>query len=321
MDETLSNQLSTILVKIENDVGSTDLVDIALKTLVDVVRTYDIHDAMEFMEDFKVFLIDIKSVKPKIGMLVYYFIEIYDFVAEKMSHHSNKEFIISLMIVKIEELRNEIVENAQKIVQNGIDCVEDSDNILVSSASGTLKNVLLWAKKAGKRFSVTLSEQSVEKTNNMIMFFQEHEIPFVVIPEFMCSHIEDSISKVFFGGITFNHNGQFVCSPWTNNIASEFHVSGKETYMFISTEKFSLWKTDPKKDDAVYKVKEVTSNNPKIKDYQKIKFSHDRIDWALFSHIVTEQGVFSFPETKKRYDENFKEKDNWRKKHSMNVME
>jgi hypothetical protein len=56
------------------------------------------------------------------------------------------------------------------------------------------------------------------------------------------------------------------------------HYANKPVYMFLSTKKFSLWKSEANIDHTVYKTKDVTSVDKKINPYKRVKFSHDRVD-------------------------------------------
>jgi hypothetical protein len=59
--------------------------------------------------------------------------------------------------------------------------------------------------------------------------------------------------------------------------------------MFISTKKFSLWNTEVKNHHSVHKIKKVSSLDKRVKPYDRLKFSHDRVDVNLFDFVVTEK--------------------------------
>jgi len=83
----------------------------------------------------------------------------------------------------------------------------------------------------------------------------------------------------------------------------------------MSTKKFSLWQTEVKKDHTVHKLKQITSNDHRIKPYDRIKFSHDRVEVELFDNIITEKGIMTPDQVKEDYDESYKKRKLWRDKH------
>lgn len=80
----------------------------------------------------------------------------------------------------------------------------------------------------------------------------------------------------------------------------------------MTTKKYSLWVSE-EASDYRYKIKEVRGLvNPKVKPYQRLKFSHDRIPIDLFTGLVTEQWILTPEETKDEYTKLYAQSEIWR---------
>lgn len=315
--ETLNIQLSRVLLNIEADIWTTNLTLLSLKTLLESLRVLEVKDLEEFYEQLKSFLITIKTTTPRIWIMVLHFSEIYDEIQDNKSRIKTLDDIHAILDWFIIKIEKELEEDTDKIVKNWVKIIEKNDNILIHSPSSMVKWVLKKSVEEWKKFRVTLALQSEEKTENMIMFLQNLKIPFVVVPEFMLSNVATDIDKMFVWWITFNSEYKFIASTWVDAAVSEIHYAHKKVYMFMSTKKFSLWQTEVKKDHTVHKLKQITSSDSRIKPYDRIKFSHDRIEVNLFDNIITEKGIMTPDEVKKDYDDSYKNRKLWRDKHSL----
>lgn len=315
--ETLNIQLSRILLNVEVDIWSTHLTLLALKTLVDSVKVLEVKNLDEFYEQLKILLVTIKTTNPRIWIMILYFSEIYDEIQEKKSQIKTLEDAYKIFDDYIIKIEKNLEDDSRKIIKNWVKIIEENDNILIHSPSSMVKWTLEEAVKVWKKFKVTLALQSEDKTNNMIIFLQNLGIDFVVIPEYMLSNIESEINKVFIWWITFNSEYKFIVSSWSDSIVSEFHYAKKNIFIFMWTKKYSLWQSEAKKDHTVHKIKQINSFDPRIKPYNRIKFSHDRINVDLFDHIITEKWLMTPEEIKKDYEEAYKKREEWRKKHSL----
>ena len=96
----------------------------------------------------------------------------------------------------------------------------------------------------------------------------------------------------------------FVMDPGTHSIISEFHVENIPAYMFIDTSKFSLWES--KERGEIFIHKHLRQHHSKPIEYERIKYSHDRVPVKLFKKIITDEGVLNPGQLKELFDERYK---------------
>jgi translation initiation factor 2B subunit (eIF-2B alpha/beta/delta family) len=120
----------------------------------------------------------------------------------------------------------------------------------------------------------------------------------------MLSHIHDQIDMVFFGALTLKDTMNFVMNPGALSIITEFHLEKIPIYMFMGTDKFSLWKSKKRGEIFIHKHKRTHIHKPI--EYERIKYSHDRVPAKLFKKIVTNEGVLTPLKLKKVFNEAFK---------------
>lgn len=181
----------------------------------------------------------------------------------------------------------------------------DGKTILIHDHSHTVQDILAHYKRSGRKFNVIIAEQNFDKTQSNIERLTNAEIPFQVVPAYMLSHIHEQIDMLFFGALTLKDTMDFVMDPGTHGIISEFHIVHKPVYMFIDTNKFSLWKSQ-KRSEVFMRKHEYEHATKKIK-YEKIKYSHDRVPVELFHKIVTNEGVFTPKSIQELYGKKFEE--------------
>lgn len=315
--QDLEIQLSKILINIESDIWSTQLTILTIENLINSITIFRQNDLEHFYEHFSKLFNTVKNTRPRIWMIIHYISKIYDIIEDGKWKYKSIDDIYKELNKFLRKTKKEIENETCTIIWNWAKLIQENDTIFVHSPSWIVKQVLKRAAKNKTNFRIILAQQSEEKTNNMIHFLQQNNIPFLVTPEFMLSNIEWEIDKMLVWGITFNSEHQFIVSAWVNAAVSEMHYAKKPVYMFLSTKKFSLWKSEAHKDHTVYKTKQVTSLDHKINPYQRVKFSHDRVDAKLFDKIITEWWELNYEKISNLYEKRYSEKEEWRKKHNM----
>lgn len=312
MNPTLHQQLSDIFRTIEADRGTTALSDLAMDSLRDIFKAFKPRSIEDFYTQFKELMTLVKTTKPRVGLLIFHFCEIWELLQEKKSSLRTLDDLQNLLEKSVAKIIDDNKQDVRRLILNGVDYVQEDDQILIHSHSRTVLHILAQAHANHKKFRVILAEQEEEKTQDMIHFLQEKRIPFVVVPEYMLSHIEQEVTKVFLGGVTFTNEYNFVTDAGTNSVISEFHHVQVPVYMFMTTKKFSLWEIEKK--HQMYKVtqKKFEKHPRKIITYERIKFSHDRIPVNLVDYVVTEEGVYTPEEIKKVFQKRFQAYKNWR---------
>src|SRR3989338_1228727 len=303
---TYREQLSDIFRTIEADRGTTSLSNLLLIVLNEIFDHFKPISVDDFYHQFKGLVLLVKTTKPRIGIIIFHFCQIWD---EIQYHRDSIQTLPQLKRViqrTIDLLTKEAEKDNKKLIINGGACINDNDSILIHSHSRTVLKIVEKAYRHKKKIRIVLAEQEEEKTQDMIHFFQEREIPFIVVPEYMLSHIESEVNKVFLGGITFTNQYSFVTDAGTNSVISEFHHVKIPIYMFMTTKKFSFWEVDTKQQTYKVTQKKLEKHPEKFVTYERIKFSHDRIPVDLLDYVVTENGVYTPEKIKKVFDKEYK---------------
>lgn len=312
-----SDKLSKIFLQIEADLGATDLASFVMETLHETLDALQTNSVEDVFEQFRELVLEIKNTQPRISLVIYYFYEIWEElqIQKEAGTINSIEDFNEAVKRKIIRLRVENDEDFESIIANGAELINDGDNILVHSHSGTIRRIIAKAQYLEKKFHVILAEQEAEKTIDMIEFFSERNIQFTVVPEYMLSHILQDVTKVFFGATTLNFEQNFICDAGSYSVLAEFHEVEIPTYMFLSTKKFSLWQSEIHHHAYKTKQKKILTKSAKLVNYERIKFSHDRVPAKLFNYIVTESGVYDPKAIHEIYTNRYHEREEIRNKY------
>lgn len=307
-----SDQLSTLFRTIESEQGSTQLAEFVMDTLQQTLDNFKTKTVDDLFKQFYKLFCEIKNTQPRISLVIFYFFDVWQELEAERSNIQTVEDFKAVVLRATQKVQVENADEFETIVRAGAALVEDGDTILVHSHSGTVRRILATAVHQKKKFTVILAEQETDKTIDMVSDFTANKIPFVVVPEYMLSHIAQDVTKVFFGATTLNYDQNFVCDAGSYSVLAEFHADHIPTYMFMATKKFSLWQSN--KAHSTYKTsqKKVHADAKKILTYERIKFSHDRVPAELFDFVVTEMGTMKPTEIKKLYTERYNEREQMR---------
>lgn len=306
-------KISELFLDIENVVGTSKLNDFVLKALRRSIHDFREKGEDDFFQQFYELLEIVKNSEPRIALVIDSLYEVWQtlLAAKAKEHPEGHTYWERQVMNSIKKLRGVSRDEHQKMSRAGVSQVRKGDVILIHSVSRSVLDTIFQAKKLGKDFRVIVAEQETEKTQYLIEVLSNHNIHFQVVPEYMLSHIEKDITKVFLGGVTINNQMNVVGDAGSNAIVSEFHLRKSPIYLFISTRKFSLWKS--RESHHTYKVKSIRAvANCRPITFERIKFSHDRVPLEFYDFIVTELGVLTPKEAKKLYDEKYEERRPWR---------
>lgn len=292
--------------QIERDLGTKDMNTLILHSLSDALQSCKI-STLESIEEQLVELIHIfNNTEPRYASLLYNMYHIYDEV-RKMTKgsdkHDYKEYkqkvikIINRLIRQSQKNKRQILRNAEKINIDG-------KTVLIHDHSHTVQDVLSHLKRKGQKFRVLVAEQDMDKTLSNIEMLTKRKISFEVVPAHMLSNVEEEVDMCFFGALTLKSTYDFVVDTGTNAIISEFHLRRIPVYIFLSSEKFALWKA--KKKQAVHRNVRMRQHPCKKIQFKRFKFSHDRVPLSSINQTVTEEGIYKPHELKKLYQEKFK---------------
>jgi len=288
---------SQVLRKMEIEIGARDVSRVLLKSLKGSVKNFKAKDNDDFCEQMMKLIHILSNIEPKFGILNYQLHKLEVFLegnickkSTKMTDKKRKRHVIK----KLCELIRDAKKKDVALKRNAETINIDGKTILIHDHSHTVQDLLVSNKRKGQKFHVIIAEQDYEKTHNNIERMHKARIPFQVVPSYMLSHIHDRVDMLFFGALTFKDSGNFVMGPGTHSIISEFHVAKTPIYMFMNTIKFSLWRS--KKRAGVFIHKHKRQHLYKPIEYERIKYSHDRVPVEMFTKIVTDKGIFSSSE-------------------------
>lgn len=312
----MRERLSQLILELEGKLGTRDMVDMILDALLDTVNYFNMQDDKKFCKQFEEIVKDIKNTRPRIGLLIEDFHEIWQEIAreEHCKKHKDEpclkcQDLKKAIAKKVHHLKQQNREEKRAIKENVLKTIKKGDTILIHTYSHTVIDSLKYAIKK-KRFSCIIAEQEHEKTMAMIRELHKARIPFKVIPEHMLSHIEEEVDKVFIGAVTLNSFHFVVSNAGTMAVASEFQGK-KPIYLLMGTRKCSFWKAQ--EHHHSHKEKQIKSHIHHPITYNRIKFSHDRIPLEMFDHIITEKGKMTAPKMLDFYKKEYKKRKTWRK--------
>lgn len=281
----------------EAEMGTRDLDIMVLKALKDTVEGLTIKNSKEFCDQFHKLVEIVSSTEPKFAIVIYHLSQLQE--AYFKDAEKNKAGWRKRAVKKIEGFLEEARTRKTKLLKNADTIEVEGKTILIHDHSHTVQDVLKHFKREGKHFRVIIAEQDFEKTNANIEAMHKNQIPFQVVPAYMLSHMYEDVDMLFFGAVTLKDNMQFVMDPGTHGVISEFNLEKKPTYMFMDSSKFSLWKSKKKTEVFMHVHQRQHQTKPII--YERIKYSHDRVELSLFEKIITEEGIFSTTEIKKLF--------------------
>ncbi len=213
------------------------------------------------------------------------FYKISEHIDNKKSKEEQIKFIESIK-ASYEIEMTLLQESIKKIDTKG-------KEILIYDHSHSVQHALESLKKTGENFSVLIVEQDLEKTEDSIQFAHDLKIPYRVVPSYMLSYLDETIDMAFFGAVTLQDGGNFVMDPGSKSIISHLHLEKKPIYIFLTTSKFSLWKIENHQKEIYVKSYRTKHHHLKGVEFERLKFSHDRVNVKLVDYTVTEKGVFN----------------------------
>lgn len=281
--------------EIETGIGTHDFCILVLDALINAFAQYRFTSQDQFNEQFENIFDLIRNVKPRYAVLID---SLYKIAPHIDSTASKEELIRFIESIKTEyEIEMVLMQEAtRKIKANG-------KNILIYDHSHSVQHALESLKNMGQKFTLLIAEQDLQKTSDSITFAYTKGIPYKVVPSYMLSYLDETVDMAFFGAVTLQHGGKFVMDPGSKSIISHLHLEKKPIYVFLTTSKFSLWTIEsPQK--KIY-VKSHMRKHHQLSEivFERIKFSHDRVDLNLVDYTVTEKGIYTPKELQHEYDE------------------
>jgi translation initiation factor 2B subunit (eIF-2B alpha/beta/delta family) len=304
-------QYSRLFTQVEAEIGTRNLSDLLLGALGDMIQAYKGATVEEFCGQMKEILEVVNNTEPRFAILID---NVYHFLDEAehelnitngsthafRSHRSALHSIINDILEQGDQDARELLASARTLDMNG-------KTILIHDHSSSVQDALCALKDEGQNFDVIVAEQDTEKTLWNIESLTKNQIPFVVVPAYMLSNIEEDIDAFFMGSLTLKSTYDFVVETGTGAIVSQCRLHDTEVYMFLTTAKFALWKSE--KHERHTRHRRHTRKHPHRNiSFERLKFSHDRVPLHEIDYVVTERGICSAEETRKLYDKRLKKR-------------
>lgn len=309
MTPSFNERLSELLREMEIDLGATQLTYAVLKSLEAAMSSLKGQDLHHFFLQLADLTEDIVATEPRFAMIIDAFYAVLRLAFDEELHNptGHAPFKKKAFLKKLRQLIHDWKEQEKQIVANAHGIAVEGREILIHDHSRTVMRVLAALKKEGKHFRVLVAEQDPDKTGPIIEDLHALKIPFRVVPAYMITHMAEHIDMVFLGGLTLKSTMDFVMDPGTNALVSQFHLMKRPIYLFMATPKFSLWKSE--KRTGVHAHIHRRKHHCKPFDFERIKFSHDRVSAELFHRIITEKGMFTSSQIKRFYAKKLKERE------------
>jgi translation initiation factor 2B subunit (eIF-2B alpha/beta/delta family) len=306
-------KISKLFLNIESEVGTTRLNDMVLMGLKKAIHDFREKGEEDFLRQFYELLESVKNTSPRIALIIDHFFHIWNVLneAKEQDHPASHIYWEQKIVDALKAFSQESKMERKKMIKAGVSAMAKSDVILIHSISGSVLDTLIEAKRKGKVFEVIVAEQESEKTQQIVEVLAKKKISFRVVPEYMLSHVESEITKVFLGAVTINSEMNVVCDAGSNAIVSEFHLSQKPIFLFISSRKFSLWKA--RSEHHHYKAISTQTLSCAPVQFQRLKFSHDRVPLSYYDAVITELGRMKPDEVQEIYEKKYKDREAWRK--------
>lgn len=280
----LKDQLSALFRSIEMDLGTHAFCILVLEAFLTAICQYKIKNKEQLLQQFNEIFDLIENVKPKYAILIDSFYKIFRQAGDQTIEEISKN---------IEEIKAYYQGEMDLLINVAHQLNVQNKNILIYDHSHSVQNVLKYFKKRGDQFTVLVAEQDAEKTEDNIAFLCEAQIPFKVVPAYMISHLEETIDMSFFGAVTFQEGCQFVMDPGCKSMISELKLEEKPIYVFLTTSKFSLWEVKDYQKEIHVKSQALNPKTSHQVEFERIKFSHDRVPAKLIDWVVTEKAIYT----------------------------
>jgi len=233
----------------------------------------------------------IKHTEPRIVPLIHM---IKAFETEMEGHYGEDLQKTKNEAVEILQEKHDLLSSkVERVIEHGVNLVEDGDTIVVHTASSDVTNMLVRAKDVlEKNFKLIILKQDFVKTKLLIRTLSKAKIDLLVVPEYSLSHYIEKANKLFIGAVSITPDAKVVAAIGTANIVGLCHINKVPVYLFANSLKFSF---HPSSSQRIH-TKMVSTSQDDV-NYMLTTHSHDIVDLKLVDHLITEDGKIEKPFT------------------------
>lgn len=291
METALLNTINHLLINLDEKYGADAL---GADFLIALIETLDEYTGDSSAENLQRGLYEIYETilacKPRMANIT---LDLQTLLSETLknpafTHQDLRHRLLELLAAKR--------TRRQESVQHTMGVIADSKNILLHSYSSTINTLLKTLSKESKKPEVLLAAQEKAKTKRIIRLLQKLGYSYRVVSEYSIAHVIGEIDCALFGGLSLTNSMDVVMGPGSASLLSQLHAQGIETYVLLTTNKFSLWE-EPY--DIAFR-----EDRPKESDglsYLHETYSHDVLPLSLITGLITEHGILSNEETEVKF--------------------
>jgi translation initiation factor 2B subunit (eIF-2B alpha/beta/delta family) len=228
----------------------------------------------------------IKNTRPKIVPLIHLIEEFEQEIAPHFGADADQTLATACEILQAKHDR--IKDKVARIIQLGLDCIEEGDVLVMHTASADVTKMIALAKEVLDRtIKVIVLKQDFIKTKKLIDILKQARVDLETVPEFSLSHYIGKANKMFTGALSISHDLKIVSAVGTASIASLCHFHKIPVYLFANTLKFSHGLSENQRihEKRVTTVQDNTS-------FVLTTYSHDMLDIDMVDFLVTEEGIY-----------------------------
>lgn len=285
MNEDDKNILCRLIRDHEDLVGSSRATMLALQAFKASIQELRC-DPSEIQHEYAELADAIKNTRPKIVPLIHL---IEEFEKEMASHMgADPEQMLAKACELLQAKQDRIKDKVGRIIQLGLECIDDGDVIVMHTASADVTRMIAMAKEVLNRtLRVIVLKQDFIKTKNLLDILKQARVEIETVPEYSLTHYIGTANKMFTGALSITHDLKIIAAVGTANIASLCHFHKIPVYLFANTLKFSHGLSEDQRihEKRVATVQDYTS-------YVLTTYSHDMLELDMVDYLVTEEGIF-----------------------------
>ncbi len=284
MKEKDQERVYSLIRDHEDYIGPARIALLSIRSFIAAIKELEC-SSETIHEQFKELIETIKHTKPRIVPLIHL---IKSFEKEMEQHYDRDvDAIKSEAVGILERLYDKLQSNVGRVIERGMNHIQEDDLIVVHTASTDVTRMLVMAKEVfQKKFRVLILKQDFIKTKQLIKSLSEANISLLVVPEYSLSHYLEQADKLFVGAVSVTHDSKVLAPIGSANIVSLCHVNRVPVYLFANTLKFSY---HPSSSQRIHtKMVSICEGDC---SYVLTTHSHDLFHLSQVDFLITEEGT------------------------------
>ena len=281
MEVGLLPTINSQLINLDRANGSDALAHDVVRALERTVATYKGDTSTsEMMIEFLHLYDLLLACRPRMANLI---LDIQKTILYIHDHPNASPKKIRAHLLGLLDVKNTRTGN---VISSALPLFTEPKSILLHSYSSTLVQLLRYYALKGLKHRIFVAAQEKEKTGRLIKFLHKYNFEYSVVSEFSVSHVLNEVDFAIFGALTINTHRQLILGPGSSSLISQLNKFGVDTYVILTTNKFSFWEEET---ETAYKEIRLKRSNEIT--YHKNVFSHDHVKVEIATGIITESCI------------------------------